>query len=61
MDVGGREPAPGGEDAVVGDDGLEEVKEVVVLVVLGTLKAPTKKPHVRTGRRNGQGFGQREG
>lgn len=33
-DVGGGEPAPGGEDLVVGDDGLEELEEVVVLVGL---------------------------
>lgn len=33
-DVGGRQPAPGREDLVVGDDGLEELEEVVVLVGL---------------------------
>lgn len=36
-DVGGGEPAPGREGLVVGDDGLVEVEEVVVLAGLGTL------------------------
>lgn len=37
VDVGGGEPAPGGEGLVVGDDGLEELEEVVVLAGLGSL------------------------
>lgn len=37
MDVGVGEPAPGGEGLVVGDDGLEELEEVVVFAGLGTL------------------------
>lgn len=37
MDVGVGEPAPGGEGLVVGDDGLEELEEVVVFAGLGSL------------------------
>lgn len=36
-DVGGREPAPGRQGLVVGDDGLVEVKKVVILASLGAL------------------------
>lgn len=38
VDVGGGEPAPGGEGLVVGDDGLEELKEVVVFAGFGSLQ-----------------------
>lgn len=37
MDVGGGEPAPGGESLVVGDYGLIELEEVVVFAGLGSL------------------------
>jgi hypothetical protein len=37
MDVGVGEPAPGGESFVVGDDGLVELEEVVILAGLGPL------------------------
>lgn len=37
VDVGGGEPAPGGEGLVVGNDGLVELEEVVVFAGLGSL------------------------